>query len=726
MNWQERTASCTDVLARVPTGRLVVLGEPGAGKTVMMVRLVLTLLARRASGDPVPILTSVASWNPSQQDLEGWLGAQLLIDHPALASQPADRKEPTLVAALIADGLILPILDGLDEIPGQMRSGAISRINDALQPGRHAVVTCRAQQYRDAVRPPDGLEATLRAAPAVQLHSLSADDVRRYLCDDAAGPAARARWTPVLNALGTDAPVAQALKTPLMVGLARAIYNPRPGELVGTLPDPAELEPRHGRPAKRWSHCCSTFFIPAAYRHGANRRWKAPDAEEWLSFLARQLEYTLQDLAWWQLPLAVPRFRVFRAAVAVVCGPCSEPVRHRLWAYFADLIGGFFDLKAGALFGYGALIGAVVGGLYLGYSGVEASEALSPEPTGISWRPPARQTFVTGLVCGIIAGVVVGVGILPKTFAFIASPPWLVSKVGSVVGSGINSGVVAGALVAVIAGFIEWVSRQQIAQPDVNAAASPSTMLARDRSTGSVVGVLLGTGAGVLAWITVGLWGGMEAGIGAGAGTAALVGIVASSAAALSPSYEAARVWLAFHGLLPWPFMGFLADAHRRGVLRQPGAVYQFRHVELQHRLARTSAKIGAYYDVQDVNGNRYRVTLVKVIDPAPGAGQDTVPDNGNRLVGAVFTIEAPDGSPQGEDANWDAAVIGNDGQIYSADANDIAGYTKIDSGPIHVAQGEVVTGVVTFQVPDGIDVPSIRWTADGGLGFDVQWRMHR
>ena len=74
-----------EVLARVPTGRLVVLGEPGAGKTMLMVRLVLDLLARRRPGGPVPFLASVASWNPSVQDLRGWLGAQLLIDHPALA-----------------------------------------------------------------------------------------------------------------------------------------------------------------------------------------------------------------------------------------------------------------------------------------------------------------------------------------------------------------------------------------------------------------------------------------------------------------------------------------------------------------------------------------------------------------------------------------------------------------------------------------------------------------
>ena len=52
------------------------------------------------------------------------------------------------------------------------------------------------------------------------------------------------------------------------------------------------------------------------------------------------------------------------------------------------------------------------------------------------------------------------------------------------------------------------------------------------------------------------------------------------------PSYVLTRGWLALRRRLPWPLMGFLADAHRRGVLRQEGTVYQFRHSELQHRLA--------------------------------------------------------------------------------------------------------------------------------------------
>ncbi len=214
-----------DVLARVPTGRLVVLGEPGAGKTMLMVRLVLDLLARRPEGGPVPFLASIASWNPAEQELRDWLAAQLLMGHPALATPPEGSTEPDQARALLASGLILPILDGLDEIPKEVRGPAISRINDALRPGERIVVSCRAQQYHDAVRPEEGVEVSFRAAAAVHLRPLDGDAVRRYLCDDAAGPAGKARWTPVLAVLGTEAPAGQALRTPLMVGLARAIYN---------------------------------------------------------------------------------------------------------------------------------------------------------------------------------------------------------------------------------------------------------------------------------------------------------------------------------------------------------------------------------------------------------------------------------------------------------------------------------------------------------------------
>lgn len=297
------------VLARVPTGRLVVLGEPGAGKTMLMVRLVLDLLTRRAVGGPVPILASIASWNPrdASRDLRGWLCAQLVIDHPALAAPPAEgRAELTQAEALLAAGLILPILDGLDEIPEEVRGPAISKINTALRPGEQLVVTCRCKEYRNAVRPQDGIGVTLRGAAAVQLRPLDADTVRKYLCDDAADPVARARWDPVLTVLGTEAPAAHALSTPLMVGLARAIYTPRPGEPAGELRKPEELCDPAITDEAAVESLLFDAFIPAAYRNDRIGQWEAQDAEEWLVFLARHLERNIKgpDLAWWQLPLA--------------------------------------------------------------------------------------------------------------------------------------------------------------------------------------------------------------------------------------------------------------------------------------------------------------------------------------------------------------------------------------------------------------------------------------
>ena len=112
-----------DVLAAVPTGRLVVLGEPGAGKTMLMVGLVLDLLhpGRRSSGGPVPVLASLASWDPASQTSR-LAGATLITDYPALAAAPppgsAGRNR---FEALLEAGLILPVLDGLDEIPESAR-----------------------------------------------------------------------------------------------------------------------------------------------------------------------------------------------------------------------------------------------------------------------------------------------------------------------------------------------------------------------------------------------------------------------------------------------------------------------------------------------------------------------------------------------------------------------------------------------------------------------------
>lgn len=521
------------VLSKVPTGRLVVLGEPGSGKTMLMVRLVLDLLAARAPGGPVPVLAPLASWDPSAQDLRDWLVIRLATDYPALADpSPAGEAGLTQAAALIEAGLIVPLLDGLDEIPGSARGPAISRINDALQPGGQVLMTCRTRQYREAIRPPDGPETALAGAAAIQLRPLNARAVRRYLRDDAPGPVTRARWDPVLKLLGTQAPAGQVLATPLMVTLARTIYNPRPGEAPAAMPDPAELCGFADRAAVE-AHLFDAF-IPAAYRLSTAGRWTAGQAEQWLTFLARHLEHIgTPDLAWWQLDKAVPR-TVIRLVVGLAVG---------LAAGLA--VGLAAELTAGLAVGLAAVFGI---GL-----------ATGPEL-------PARgvQISTIGLGVGLGVGLATGFG----------------------VGVWLAAGLVVGLVVGLAAGFLAVLLVGLTYVPsDIAKAVDPRALLIRDRQVLLFLTLAVALTFDLANVLTPGLVGGLVSGLLGGLVVGFSVGMYQTK----WMSYTLARGWLAFRGQLPWPLMAFLADAHQRGVLRQAGATYQFRHLELQRRLATRS-----------------------------------------------------------------------------------------------------------------------------------------
>ena len=546
-----------DVLTRVPTGRLVVLGEPGAGKTMLMVRLILDLLARRATGCPVPVLASLASWNPAENDLRGWLAAQLLIDHPALAAPPADREARTQAAALLNSGLILPILDGLDEISEHVRGGAISRINDALRPGERVVVTCRSQQYRDAIGPTGGAEVTLRGAAAVRLRPLDAGVARNYLLDDASGPVARARWEPVLKLVGSTAPVGQALRTPLMVGLARTIYNPRPGDLAGPLREPAELCGPGLADRTAVEALLFDGFISAAYRSpvaspAPRYSPSAAKAEQWMIVLARHLDYTVQssDFAWWQMVKAV-----------------ETPARLIFGLYMELTIGGtvglatwiVFNLRPAFAIPAGLVLALPLALPYTNRAGLDRTPS-----GGVRWD---RRYGFLGL----------GVMGLP----------------GSLLGllTGLVFGIPAGILVAVLCLVLGLGEGTGPATSDPAVAASVEAVLLRDRRATLAVGWMTPLPAAIVSGLSFGLLLTPAKGAAIGAGILVLVGLADSFRWTAWPRWQVACAWLALHRKLPWRLMRFLSDAHQRGVLRQVGAVYQFRHIELQHRLASRSSE---------------------------------------------------------------------------------------------------------------------------------------
>lgn len=54
-----------EVYGRIASGRLVILGCAGSGKSILSIRFVLDLLASGALPSRVPVIFSLRSWNPT-------------------------------------------------------------------------------------------------------------------------------------------------------------------------------------------------------------------------------------------------------------------------------------------------------------------------------------------------------------------------------------------------------------------------------------------------------------------------------------------------------------------------------------------------------------------------------------------------------------------------------------------------------------------------------------
>ncbi|MFI1183587.1 NACHT domain-containing protein [Streptomyces sp. NPDC020799] len=335
VGWQEgrpreldgQLADITAAFAGVPSRRLVVLGAPGSGKTVLAVRFTLDLLECRTAGEPVPVIFPLSTWQPERTDLHVWLSSRLVTDYPALGSvQPSGS---VLASELLASGRILPVLDGLDEIAAPLRASAVRRLNSELDSGSPLLLTCRNEVYAQVVMDGD----VFTSAAVVELQPLSFDAAAAFLLRTARpmrGPSGErvTAWDMVITCSRPGDPLRQVLASPLMVAMARAVYD-------GTGADPQELlrRPEFADPAVLEKHLLDGF-VPAAF--GGAKRWSAGQARRWLGFLAWHLERRgTRDLAWWELPSALPG-PLSRLAPILLLAVVTEAVCLPLWLFGAD------------------------------------------------------------------------------------------------------------------------------------------------------------------------------------------------------------------------------------------------------------------------------------------------------------------------------------------------------------------------------------------------------
>lgn len=531
----------------LPGRRLVVLGQPGAGKTTLGILLALGLLRLPQPANLVPILLSLSSWDPLGEHLLTWIGRQLNDSYPDYAP----RHQANIY--LVKSGCILPILDGLDEIDKALRPQAIDEINRALPANRPLVLTCRTSEFNDAIAKGD----VLTSATVIALSAVEPADAMSFL-EDVTPVRRREKWLPVSGQLVMDphGPVARALDTPLMVWLARTMYARHlrdPKELL----DFADHDQIKGH---LLDELVPTVFgdsppDPAATR--PPKLWEADRATQWLTFLASHLKSTdTLDLAWWELYRIVPH-RTFARWTGMATALFSGPL---LALYWTDV-----DLLTRLIW---ALLGAVIIGVGVA---VIVPPGRNPIPVRIRFRSRTKLTRVllTGISISAVFGALGGV-VAKLLWGGALSYPLLAV-------SGAAVALPAGILLSLVGWLLRAISPDDSAPPE---SMSPRTVLKNDRAAAFVAAGIFTAGIGLPLTVVA------PNGI-----TILPLFLVLAVVILMMHAWGRHRIvatGLALSGRLPWRLTQFLDDAHRLGVLRQAGPVYQFRHNALLDRLGVT------------------------------------------------------------------------------------------------------------------------------------------
>lgn len=581
----------------IGTGRLVILGEGGSGKSVLAVRLLLDLIRNRELGEPLPVLFNLGSWHPGKVRFRSWLAEHLVRDFASLAVIGSDGR--TAAEVLVSAGAILPVLDGFDEIAPGLRGEALQRLSRIDLP---LVLTSRREEYRSAVLSHD----VLTSAAVIELLPLDAEAVRTYL-PLSAPPLPQASTSDLesttawdeLVAIWKQRPdadevqhVAAALDTPLMAFLARVVYSDERGRNPAELLDAARFPDANAIQ----SHLIESY-APAAYDRDApgphgmpGRAYTYQQAAPWLGFLAAHAEHRrTTDLAWWRFGADVGL--VLRATIVglvgtvccVVAGVVAElivnmagdqlPARSVGDTVLAWLLNALF---VGPAFGVGYVLSVTAGLVARRHTRV-----------GLAWGSLIAPKTILSRMCGAFLGFL----LVAVCFGAVASAvtSWSAAPVSAYAAHGLTSGLAAASVIAVLS-LLE-------APADINATASPTDLLRASRNVTLVrallAGVIFGTAVGVGANAFQGLVAGDVLSV--GPGLAAKRGIVNGVMGAVAYCLlltewgqwvVLSRVWLPLTGKLPWRVLTFLDDAYHRGILRQHGPVHQFRHERLRLHLA--------------------------------------------------------------------------------------------------------------------------------------------
>lgn len=161
-----------EIFYDVAAHNLLILGDPGSGKTILLLQLAEKLIHHAQADElqPIPVVFNLSSWAEKRQPLHEWIKTELITHY---------RIPQKAAATFIDNEKLLLLLDGLDEVAANHRNACIEAINTfrSIYKSVKLVVCSRIADY-------EALESRLNLRVAITLQPLTTQHIKPYLAGD--------------------------------------------------------------------------------------------------------------------------------------------------------------------------------------------------------------------------------------------------------------------------------------------------------------------------------------------------------------------------------------------------------------------------------------------------------------------------------------------------------------------------------------------------------------
>ncbi len=261
----------TQLLNQTGLGKtLLILGEPGSGKTITLLQLAQKLVnqTERDLTLPIPVVFNLSSWGQKQQPIEKWLIEEL-----------KDKYQVPLTWSelwLTEEQLIL-LLDGLDEVSKEQRNACVRALNQFIETHNttEMVVCSRVKDY-------EALSESLQLSSAICIKPLSPKQIYGFLTkagDSLAG---------LKTLLQQERKLEQFAQTPLILNIMSLAYQGWSA---------ADLLQQFHSSEDRYQHLFDSYIERMLRRRVSSKREPNPNSSQypqakvlhWLSWLAKTM-----------------------------------------------------------------------------------------------------------------------------------------------------------------------------------------------------------------------------------------------------------------------------------------------------------------------------------------------------------------------------------------------------------------------------------------------------